>query len=79
MYVKARDGNVTIKGHNVYTGHAYGMGLADTSHHGLPSKPGRTRDGHGTAPGCSRVNGRALVRRNGRRQRNLFAFVMAFQ
>ena len=60
-------------------GTRHGMGSADTRPHGSPSKPSCTQDEHVTAPSCWRVNGRARARRNGRRQRDLFAFVMAFQ
>ena len=46
---------------------------------GSPSKLGRTRAGHGTALTCSCVNGRTRAWNNGKRQRDLFAFELAFR
>ena len=78
-YEWARKGHTTIAGCNVYTGHTARKELGGHGSPDSPSKLGCTCDGHGTAPKCSCVNRRVHTRNNnGRRQRDIFAFKIAF-
>ena len=47
----------------------HAIGLVDAGPPSSPLNPGRTRDGHKTAPRGLCVNGRACTRNNGRQQR----------
>ena len=79
MYVRAQDGHTTIAGDATFTqGTWHAMGSVDTGSPGVPSKPGCMRNRHGTAPLCSCANGMVHARNNGRQQRDLFTFKMAF-
>ena len=60
-------------------GTRHAMDSVDTGSRNSPSKLGHTCNGHGTTPRCSCVNGRARAQNNGRQQRDLFAFEMAFR